>query len=187
MNEQKMFMIVDIDRCWGCKACQVACKREHGLAPEDFKPIEVFRIENEQEGQIRCDFMPVVCQHCTTPTCVGACPCGALVKTEEGTVIVEEDRCVGCGLCFKKCPYGAIGLKTGSGKRKAVKCDLCAERRNRGFLPACEQHCLGGAFTSCTAAEKEELLKKYPYRWETGCVVYVSRVRSSLGKAMDNR
>ena len=56
MNGQKMFMIVDIDRCWGCKACQVACKREHGLASEDFKPIEVFRVENMQGDKVRCDF-----------------------------------------------------------------------------------------------------------------------------------
>jgi len=71
------------------------------------------------------------------------------------------------------------------GRRKAVKCDLCTERRQRGFLPACEQHCLGGAFTSCTEAEKAALLEPYPYRWGTGSVTYVSRVRSDLGKAFE--
>ena len=185
MNGQKLFMIVDIDRCWGCKACQVACKREHGLAPEDFKPVEVFRVENEQENRVRCDFLPVACQHCDAAACVEVCPRKALVRTGEGAIRVEEDLCVGCGLCFKKCPYGAIGLKIVNGKRKAVKCDLCMERRERGFLPACEQHCLGGVFTSCTAAEKETLLEPYPYRWQTGCVIYVSRIRSGLGKALN--
>ena len=185
MNGQKMFMIVDIDRCWGCKACQVACKREHGLASEDFKPVEVFRVENIQGDKVRCDFLPVACQHCTSPACAEACPRGALVRTDEGLIAVVEDRCIGCGLCFRKCPYGAIGLKMVDGRRKAVKCDLCMERRQRGFWPACEQHCLGGAFTSCTEAEKAVLLEPYPYRWGTGSVTYVSRVRSDLGKAFE--
>lgn len=104
MNGQKMFMIVDIDRCWGCKACQVACKREHGLASEDFKPVEVFRVENMQGDKVRCDFLPVACQHCTSPACAEACPRGALVRTDEGLIAVVEDRCIGCGLCFRKCP-----------------------------------------------------------------------------------
>ena len=86
MNGQKMFMIVDIDRCWGCKACQVACKREHGLASEDFKPVEVFRVENMQGDKVRCDFLPVACQHCTSPACAEACPRGALVRTDEGLI-----------------------------------------------------------------------------------------------------
>ena len=127
MSGQKMFMIVDIDRCWGCKACQVACKREHGLASEDFKPVEVFRVENMQGDRVRCDFLPIACQHCTSPACAEVCPRGALVRTDEGLIAVVEDRCIGCGLCFRKCPYGAIGLKIVDGKVEldAEKCNHC--------------------------------------------------------------
>ncbi len=182
MREQ-MYMVVDIDRCWGCRACQVACKREHGISPDDFKPIEAFRLENKLGTEIRCEYMPVLCQHCDDPACVKACPKQAISRTEEGLIEVDEPRCIGCGLCVKACPYGAVGLKRdAAGKRNAVKCDLCAERRSRGYLTACEQHCLGGVFTSCTAGQRDDIIKDYPYLWNAGRIIYVSRRLSDLGK-----
>lgn len=180
----QMYMIIDVDRCWGCRSCQVACKQEHGLPAEDFKPVEVFRVENMTKSGVHCDFIPVMCQHCDAAPCMEVCPFGAWQRTEEGIVTLDEDKCVGCTLCFRVCPYEAIGVKMVIGQQKASKCDMCASRRARGFLTACEQHCVGGAITTCTAEQKDDLIKDYPYQWSTGRVIYVSRVRSSLGLDM---
>ena len=97
-------------------------------------------------------------------------------------VQVDEAKCIGCGLCSKACPYGAIGLKTVSGKRKASKCDMCRDRRSRGFMTSCEQHCTGGAIVSCGEGRLQEMLSPFPYKWSTGKTIYVSQKISSLGK-----
>jgi Fe-S-cluster-containing dehydrogenase component len=65
-----------------------------------------------------------------------------------------------------------------------VKCDLCRERREHGFLTSCEQHCIGGAITSCSEKDLASVIAGYPYRWSAGSVVYISKKRSDLGKKL---
>lgn len=175
---EKLYFIVDIDRCWGCKTCQTACNTEHGYKASDGWPIEVFRIENlSDRGEAVCDFLPVLCQHCDTPDCLGACPSNAIVKGEDGIVFTKEENCNGCGRCVEACGYGAVLLrKTIDGKKKAMKCDLCVERHERGFLPSCDQHCIGQAFQLCAGPEKDKMLSGYRYNWSCGQVVYVSNI-----------
>lgn len=182
------YLIIDIDRCWGCKTCQVACKVEHGLTAEDFRPIEPARVERELDGQARCDFLPLTCMHCTDPACMGACLKKAIYRDEEGLIQVDAAKCVGCGLCASACPYGAIGLAHRQEKsRLAIKCDLCSQRRARGFLTSCEQHCLGGAITSCAQEDLEGLLAPFAYRWTVGQTIYVSSALPSLGSPDSGR
>ena len=90
-----------------------------------------------------------------------------------------RDLCTGCGLCAESCPYDCITEEDGL----AHKCDLCIERRSRGFPTSCEQHCMGRAFTSCTKEDMEALVAGRRYVWSTGRVVYVSDQLSGLGKA----
>jgi tetrathionate reductase subunit B len=176
----QIYMIVDVDRCWGCKSCQVACKYEHGIPAGKVKPIEVFRIENKDvSGKVYCDYLPVMCQHCEKPECLDACPVSAISRNEEGVVVVDSKLCTGCGLCAESCPYDCITEEDGL----AHKCDLCIERRSRGFPTSCEQHCMGRAFTSCTKEDMEALVAGRRYVWSTGRVVYVSDQLSGLGKA----
>ncbi len=178
-----MYMVINIDRCWGCKACQAACKWEHGLKPGDHFPIEVFRVEQMDRDQARCGFLPVPCLHCTDPSCQAACPKGAVYRDEEGLVQIRREDCVGCGACVKACPYGAVGMTAATdGERKAVKCDLCRERRSRGFPASCEQHCLGGALTTCTGTQKDSFIREFPYRFRMGNTIYVSQQAAGLGK-----
>lgn len=182
---EKLYYIVDIDRCWGCKSCQTACRIEHSYQAKDTAPIEVFRIESELKNDaIACDFVPMLCMHCDEPACLPVCPKNAISKGADGLVQVDKELCIGCGLCAKACPYEAVQVGMLGDGKKAVKCDLCAARRARGFLPSCEQHCLGEAFTSCNAAEKDRLLQNRRYTFSAGQVVYVSDRLPDLGKAL---
>jgi formate dehydrogenase iron-sulfur subunit len=80
-----------------------------------------------------------VCKHCTHAACLDVCPTGALVRTEFGTVIVQEDVCNGCGYCIPACPYGVIDQREGDGR--AFKCTLCYDRLSVGQEPACAKAC----------------------------------------------
>ncbi|MEO3937597.1 4Fe-4S dicluster domain-containing protein [Dermatophilaceae bacterium Soc4.6] len=80
-----------------------------------------------------------VCKHCTHAACLDVCPTGALVRTEFGTVIVQEDVCNGCGYCVSACPYGVIAQREDDGR--VFKCTLCYDRLSVGQEPACAKAC----------------------------------------------
>jgi formate dehydrogenase iron-sulfur subunit len=80
-----------------------------------------------------------VCKHCTHAACLDVCPTGSLVRTEFGTVIVQEDICNGCGYCIPACPYGVIDQREKDGR--AFKCTLCYDRLTVGAEPACAKAC----------------------------------------------
>ncbi len=80
-----------------------------------------------------------VCKHCTSAACLDVCPTGALLRTEFGTVVVQEDVCNGCGYCIPACPFGVIDQRKSDGR--AWKCTLCYDRLKVGQTPACAQAC----------------------------------------------
>ena len=80
-----------------------------------------------------------VCKHCTEAACLDVCPTGALMRTEFGTVVVQDDVCNGCGYCVPACPFGVIGRREDDGG--AHKCTLCYDRIGDGLTPACAKAC----------------------------------------------
>ncbi|MCP5155299.1 MAG: molybdopterin-dependent oxidoreductase [Ectothiorhodospiraceae bacterium] len=149
----RLALLIDLERCIGCKSCEVACKQEHGLGPGEYRNRVVWLADPERPG---LDFLPVACQHCARPACLRACPVNpkAITKdAETGVVRVDEDRCTGCGECVVACPYGAMGYD--SRDHHAVKCDLCAERRAAGRDTACASVCPGHAIQ---LGRRDELL-----------------------------
>jgi formate dehydrogenase iron-sulfur subunit len=80
-----------------------------------------------------------VCKHCTEAACLDVCPTGALMRTEFGTVVVQDDVCNGCGYCIPACPFGVIGRRESDGG--AHKCTLCYDRLGDGMMPACAKAC----------------------------------------------
>jgi formate dehydrogenase iron-sulfur subunit len=84
-------------------------------------------------------FMSDVCKHCTNAGCLDACPTGALIRTEHGTVVLQPDVCNGCGYCVPACPFGVVDRDPVDGR--AAKCTLCYDRLEDGLEPACAKAC----------------------------------------------
>ena len=101
----KYGMVIDLDRCIGCRACMEACKVENST-PESSQWMYVFRLEEGEFPETRTSFLPRPCQHCDNAPCVKVCPVGARFKREDGIVLTDYERCIGCRYCEVACPYG---------------------------------------------------------------------------------
>ena len=98
-------MVIDLDRCTGCRACMEACKVENNTPRGNFW-MHVFRFEEGEFPRTHIWFMPRPCMHCDNAPCVKVCPVGARFKREDGLVATDTDRCIGCRYCEVACPYG---------------------------------------------------------------------------------
>ncbi len=101
----KFGMVIDLDRCTGCRACMVACKVENNT-PQGNMWMYVFRFEEGEYPNSRIWFMPRPCMHCDNAPCVKVCPVGARYKRLDGLTATDWDRCIGCRYCEVACPYG---------------------------------------------------------------------------------
>lgn len=133
---------VEEEKCWGCKACEVACKQEN-RAPDGVRLMRIV-----EDGPHRIDdrwhfvFRANRCRHCQDPACVVACPSDSILQRADAVVVLERDNCSGCRACITACPYGAIDFDESAGV--AAKCNLCHHRLDNGLLPACADNvCLG--------------------------------------------
>ncbi|MBC6416577.1 MAG: 4Fe-4S dicluster domain-containing protein [Rhodospirillales bacterium] len=160
-SEKKLGLVIDLDTCVGCQACVVNCKEwntggypaplsdidAYGAAPQGawLNRVHAFEVE-PKEGSPQIVHFPKSCLHCEDAACVTVCPTGASYKRQaDGIVLVDEDRCMGCGLCAWACPYGAREMDPGVGVMK--KCTLCIDRIYNEALseeerqPACVRTC----------------------------------------------
>ena len=139
----KQILLIDLDRCFGCHACEVACKQEKDL-PVGPRPMQVVDLGSRRVLNTVCrDFVPIACFQCESPNCVEICPSGALLRNQKGIIQMNQDRCTGCALCLQACPYGSINLNPSS--EKAVKCDFCNHLIEKGLEPSCVSHCPANA------------------------------------------
>ncbi|MCX6010237.1 MAG: 4Fe-4S binding protein [Chloroflexi bacterium] len=127
-------IFMDLNRCIYCRSCEVACEREHN--GRSF--MSVLLLDERHP-------VPMNCRHCKKSPCVAVCPTGALNKLENGPVIIETMKCVGCSLCAMVCPFGILELDYLS--KVMRKCDLCVHRLNENKLPACVSSCPARALT----------------------------------------
>ena len=139
MSEKNLGMLIDLSLCVGCNACAVACKQENSVPVGAFNTwIESWDVIDE-DGRVARANMPKQCNHCENAPCVKVCPTGASHRNEDGVVVVDQDRCIGCKYCMAACPY-QVRWQLESGE--VEKCTFCSHRTSQGMLPACVSTCI---------------------------------------------
>jgi carbon-monoxide dehydrogenase iron sulfur subunit len=121
-------ILIDAAKCSGCRLCELTCSFAH---EGQFRP-SVARIKVVKEDRFGLD-LPVVCWHCSPCNAMENCPSNALERNEQGLIIVNEEKCSGCGECAESCPIGAIKLH--SEKNIPLICDQCDGK------PLCVEKC----------------------------------------------
>ena len=160
-------MAIDLRRCDGCQSigkppqCPRACIEGH-FAPEPMEWIEVYESTLPGGGT---QFIPTPCLHCQNAPCVNVCPVGATFHTPEGTVLIDQQRCIGCRICMEACPSDRRFFNWGTAPQPpetlfmeyspehqspairgtVMKCDFCPDMARAGRLPYCAQACPNGA------------------------------------------
>ena len=137
---------VDVRKCMGCYACEIACKEAHAVPAHKGSWVKVVRADaSRSEAEEKGHYLPLVCMHCLSPACVEACPEDALTQRRDGIVILDSSSCTGCRVCIEACPHEAIFFDDEEGV--AFKCNLCAERIDAELWPSCVQHCFAQVFS----------------------------------------
>ena len=159
---RKWVMVIDLAACDGCGKCVTACADEHFLPP-DREWLRLFKMQDSASGAPY--WFPRPCFHCDDPPCVRVCPVGATFKRQDGIVLVDNERCIGCRFCMAACPYSvrtfnwgkpdnpplavARGYSPEWGYPRRVgtteKCDFCPDMARQGKLPHCAHKCPMGA------------------------------------------
>ncbi len=150
---------VDVDKCIGCRSCQVACALAHSGAESLFEAVQQQPLAQARVSVVsmRGIAVPVQCRQCDDAPCVDKCPKDAMQKSEpDGPVTVDVELCIGCGVCIKVCPLGNFGTITmAPDGDSVVKCDLCIDRLNQGLEPACVEACPTGALVLMDVADAQ--------------------------------
>ena len=137
MNQKNI--LIDLEYCIGCQACEIACKQENNI-PVGIKWINVVKVGPRIVGnRLRMDFVPMRCRHCAKAHCIDACPEKAITKRSDGIVLIDRKSCTGCMACTEACPFGSIELNAET--QVAEKCTLCVHRVDAGLEPACVRAC----------------------------------------------
>lgn len=156
--KRRWVMVIDLRRCDGCQKCTRACQEMHHTG-EAVEWIKVYKLRNAAGGTF---FFPRPCMQCQNAPCFEVCPVEATFYSDDGVVLIDADRCIGCRLCMVACPYGARYFTWGD--RPAVapealesptspefpvpqkkgtvsKCVFCVHRLRDEKLPACVEAC----------------------------------------------
>ncbi|WP_374240162.1 formate dehydrogenase subunit beta [Zoogloea sp.] len=167
--------LIDVSKCIGCKACQVACMQWNDLRDEvgtcagtydnprdlteqSWTVMRYAEVESEERGLewlIRKDG----CMHCEDPGCLKACPSpGAIIKYANGIVDFHQENCIGCGYCVSGCPFNVPRISKQDSK--AYKCTLCSDRVAVGLEPACVKVCPTGSISFGSKVDMQALAEE---------------------------
>ena len=156
-------MVIDLSRCKNLKRCQAACNHMHHI-PAEQNWIKVYPMKDAAHDAPY--WQPTTCMHCDNPPCVKVCPVDATFKRQDGIVLIDSDRCIGCRFCMAACPYSTrvfnwgdpdlpeeiakmdYSCETSMPQKKGTvgKCDFCPDMTRMGMLPHCVSACPNGVF-----------------------------------------
>jgi len=152
--------LFDATRCIDCRACMVACSVENNIEMDKTRIWVAGLGVTGEFPNLKRGTMVYHCMHCEHPDCMSACPVGAYTKREDGPVLYNPDKCIGCRYCMNACPFGVPHFDYDKGIVDGAfidKCTFCPQRIDNGEEPACVQTCPTDALEY---GEREELLKK---------------------------
>jgi molybdopterin-containing oxidoreductase family iron-sulfur binding subunit len=168
MPGRKFVMVVDLAKCENALACQRSCNKHHFITGDNAW-LKVYQMQDTEDTAPY--WMPSLCMHCDKPACVTVCPVDATFKREDGLVLIDNDRCVGCRFCMAACPYSTRVFNWSEPKQEfemdmdmvnamhspehggmpsvkgtVDKCDFCPHQADKGELPHCVTACPNGVF-----------------------------------------
>jgi len=199
----KYGMVIDLLRCVGCNSCTIACRAEQGT-PAGIHFHKIKKYEMGKYPSAKMKFLPMPCMQCQDPPCMKVCPTGATYQRDDGIVMIDEKKCLGCRACVVACPYesrqflwdirsyyaGNSPTPYEKTKQKTfekgtvVKCNFCIHKLEQGRLPACVETCPAEARTfgdlEDPGSEVCTLIARYrgaPFREELGTEPSVYYIR----------
>jgi Fe-S-cluster-containing dehydrogenase component len=163
LQGRRWVMVIDLSRCRNARKCISACQNAHHLRPEQY---HINTLQMQDSPDAAPYHMPKPCQHCDNPPCVSVCPVNATFKRQDGIVLIDNERCIGCRFCIAACPYSArifhwfdpkdaekeegqnynVELNVPQKKGTVTKCLFSADRLREGKLPYCVSACPNGVY-----------------------------------------
>ncbi|MCX6258168.1 MAG: 4Fe-4S dicluster domain-containing protein [Bacteroidia bacterium] len=160
---KKFVMVIDLSRCQNARKCMAACNAAHELQPYQH---HINTLQMQDSADSAPYYMPKPCFHCDNPPCVKVCPVDATFKRQDGIVLIDNERCIGCRFCISACPYSArmfqwfepemteeqknrpynIELNVPQKRGTVTKCLFSADRLRVGKLPYCVSSCPNGVY-----------------------------------------
>ncbi|KAA3612198.1 MAG: 4Fe-4S dicluster domain-containing protein [Calditrichaeota bacterium] len=178
LSDDRMGVLVDTTVCIGCRRCEFACRGAHDIPNGEMKDyddrsvfenmrrpdVDALTVVNQfenPENTARPIDVKVQCMHCDQPACVSACIVGAFSKQENGAVIWDTDKCIGCRYCMVACPFQVPAFEYEKAiQPRIMKCDFCFDRTKDGGIPACVEICPMEALTYGKRFELVKLARK---------------------------
>lgn len=191
LSDDRMGVLVDTTECIGCRRCEFACKSAHDMPTGEMSSyddrtvfdemrrpdhtaltiVNGYKIEPENENPAT---VKIQCMHCDHPACVSACIVGAFSKQENGSVVWDTDKCIGCRYCMIACPFQIPAFEYEKAiQPRIMKCDFCADRTAEDGIPACVEIC---PVEALTYGKRYDLLKLAHKRIEKNPERYVNHI-----------
>ncbi len=160
---KKFVMVIDLARCKNLRFCEAACNHAHHLH-SGLNWLKVYPMQ--QDAHTAPYWQPTMCMQCDEPPCVKVCPVDATFKRQDGIVLIDSDRCIGCRFCMAACPYSVrvfnwekpdipeelcgqpYSSETSVPQKKGTvgKCDFCPDMARKDELPHCVSACPNGVY-----------------------------------------
>jgi molybdopterin-containing oxidoreductase family iron-sulfur binding subunit len=160
---RRWVMVIDLSKCRNARKCMSACQEAHQLRPEQHH-INVLKMQETPDTQPF--YMPKPCMHCDNPPCTAVCPVDATFKRQDGIVLIDNERCIGCRFCVAACPYSArvfhwqeplfaeqdkdliydVEQNVPQRRGTITKCLFSADKLREGNMPSCVSACPNGVY-----------------------------------------